>query len=764
MKYSRLSQIVFLVLILGFFYISLALFRAPKPPLVTLQNEEFSISNAFHHVQNIAQKPHSMATKEHARVRSYIINELLKIGLDTLTQSTTAFYDFRGGVSAGYVHNVFGILKGKGKGKSVLVTAHYDSQPHTLGAADDGAAIAAMLEAARALKNAEPLEQDVIFLFSDGEESGLFGAKAFAEQHPLAKKVGIVLNLEARGSSGPSYMFEVSNENGWIMKEFRKGVKHKVTSSLAYEVYKTMSNNSDFTIYKDYGYSGFNAAFIEDFVNYHNITDNPENLSKRSLYHHGSYIMDICKHFGNINLENTKAPDLVYFNLAGFSFISYPQSLNIYLIGFLFVLFVIAFYLGIKKQKIRFWKSLISFLIVLISIGISLGVVWLSQKGIRSTYPWYENFYEANFYNVGWYFLFFGSVCITIVSFFWSLLYKKLDLIHLMLASLLITFILLIGLQIYMPTGIYVMLIPLISLLFFFIAKLKFELDKIQWSYLILLAILVLPVFTLYLPLVKILFITFGLGMAIAGSAVWVLFLWLMVPIADIIMSLKRWVLPIAGIWFAFLFLLIAHFKSDYTEKRPLQSNVNYCQNANTGESFWVSNKSYIDSWNKQFFKDARIEAISEIYPSSKRLRLKANAPKLEIVHPELTILRDTVINELRNLSMNIKSLRGAENAQFFIQKAAEIKEIKINERILNDPKFFEKTRNPFYLFNYYGLYEEGVNLELKCSAQDHFTIVMIEKKLGLPQLEGFKPMPGNIVPDTDYFSNLTVLSKTWNF
>jgi len=54
---------------------------------------------------------------------------------------------------------------------------------------------------------------DVIVLFTDGEESDLLGAAAFVREHPWAKDAAMVLNFEARGTSGRSLMFETGPSN-----------------------------------------------------------------------------------------------------------------------------------------------------------------------------------------------------------------------------------------------------------------------------------------------------------------------------------------------------------------------------------------------------------------------------------------------------------------------------------------------------------------------------------------------------------------------
>jgi len=88
----------------------------------------------------------------------------------------------------------------------VLITAHYDSVPVGPGAGDDGVSVAAMLETMRALKAGKPLKNDVVFLFTDGEELGWLGAKAFAQQDPEMDRVGVAFAFEGWPKSGPTEM------------------------------------------------------------------------------------------------------------------------------------------------------------------------------------------------------------------------------------------------------------------------------------------------------------------------------------------------------------------------------------------------------------------------------------------------------------------------------------------------------------------------------------------------------------------------------
>ena len=55
-----------------------------------------------------------------------------------------------------------------------MLAGHFDSVPPGPGASDDGAAVAAILEIARMLRDQPPSRNDVILLFTDGEELGMY--------------------------------------------------------------------------------------------------------------------------------------------------------------------------------------------------------------------------------------------------------------------------------------------------------------------------------------------------------------------------------------------------------------------------------------------------------------------------------------------------------------------------------------------------------------------------------------------------------------
>ncbi len=761
MKNKQLLNLIIVASIIFIFYLSLHFFRGPKPISEDSQPTNFSAHRALKQVEIIANKPHSMGTEAHIQVRNYVQDQLEKMGLLTSIQHTTVIDD-RQDLRAASVYNVIGVLKGSNNSKAIIIVSHYDSTPHTLAAADDGAGVGSMLEAIRAIKELGSLKNDIVFLFTDGEESGLFGAKAFVREHELAEEVGLLLNLEARGSSGPAFTYEVSPQNGWIMREYFKAVSHPIASSFAYEVYKLMPNSTDFMVFKDAGLSGYNTAFLEDFVNYHSMTDSPENLDLRSLQHIGSYIMGVVAHFGNMEINDPKTSDLLYFNIIGDIIIYYPQSFSIVLLVLVGILFVLAFILELKRKYISTWKVLLSILIFAVTMAIASGAIWLLNNKIIANYPHYSIYYSTNYYNIMYYVVSYSAISLAIFSFFYALLYKKVGIRNLIFGVIIVNLFAMIALYIYIPTAVYTSLIPLFCILIAFIICRYFG---ITWkskptAFSIIHLIAVIPVITFYAPIVKILFITFGLGFPFAGLGAWIILLgFLLIPMR-LIFNMNRWALSILTLIIGVTALVAADRNSDYDAERPLQSSIMYVYNHDTDSALWVSNVLETDEWNQQFFDNSSRGALTEIYPYAKRIRLKNEAPILEFQKPIVTVLSDSVFDTRRKLKFRLQSAIQAENFQLYIHQN-DISSFHINDKLVTDSLFYHQPWKDYHIMNYFGWYQEGVEFTIECNSSTPIELLIFEKKIGLPEQLTFDPMPDYIIPHVGYESFMSqILSR----
>jgi acetylornithine deacetylase/succinyl-diaminopimelate desuccinylase-like protein len=215
-----------LVLTAGAILLDLPPSRTPS----SVPEQEFSAGRAVVYISDFAQKPHPIGTPEHDRVRDNLLAQIASLFITPEVQRATGVTELY--QAAGRIENILVRLRGvSGSSDAVMLAAHYDSVSAGPGAADDGCGVATLLETLRNLSASAPLRNDVILLFPDSEEDGMLGASAFAKEHPWAKDVRVVINFEARGTSGDSQLFETSSGNGQLIQILAQAVSHPVRGS-----------------------------------------------------------------------------------------------------------------------------------------------------------------------------------------------------------------------------------------------------------------------------------------------------------------------------------------------------------------------------------------------------------------------------------------------------------------------------------------------------------------------------------------------------
>ncbi|MBB6671923.1 M20/M25/M40 family metallo-hydrolase [Cohnella nanjingensis] len=396
-----LKRIGILALLLGAMLVGLLQIRAPHPDGPDAPPNEFSAARAMEKLSIIAKEPHPVGSAAHDRVRAELLAELEDLGLKPEVQRAEAQRVVVEQPKAKrpedpsngdpglpvVVENIVARIPGLDNSKALMIAAHYDSVPGGPGAADDGASIAAMLETVRAIQASGPLQNDLLLLMTDGEELGLLGAEAFMREHPWAKDVGLVLNFEARGNKGPSFLFETSERNGWLIREFMKAAKQPLAYSLIYNFYKLMPNDTDLTVFREGGLPGLNFAFGVGLDAYHTALDTPDNLDRSSLQHQGDYMLSLARHFGQLDLSDVEQEDRIYFNAFGWSMISYPESWALGFTVLIVLLFAVTVWHGTYRHRLSLKGMAGGFLVSLLHMAAVLGVVAFAWMILRASVP-----------------------------------------------------------------------------------------------------------------------------------------------------------------------------------------------------------------------------------------------------------------------------------------------------------------------------------------------------------------------------------------
>lgn len=506
------------IVIIGAILIGITQVKAPNPVASSAPPEVFSAERAMEKLQVIAKEPHPLLSSAHDRVRDYLMDELRALGLEPEIQKEYAVSDYSA-LFKGMIENIVVKIPGTDSSKAVMIAAHYDSVRTGPGAGDDGAAIAAMLETVRALQASGPLKNDLILLMTDGEEYGLLGAKAFVEKHPWVKDVGLVLNFEARGNRGPSFMFETSGQNGWLVQEYVKADPYPVAYSLIYNVYKIMPNDTDMTMFLKGGLTGLNFAFGEGVNAYHSPIDTPENLDQSSLQHHGEHMLSLTKHFGNLDLNapQVEQPDRIYFNVLGWKMISYPQSWNYGLLVIAALVFLATLWHGFARKRLSLLGMTGGFLVTMVNVGVIFGVIkllWALLGSIlaEDTYVLVLTDPKVSLY------VFVGTVVCTVLLQWgmmrWGTFKIRVD--NVWAGVLLLWFLLSIALVVWLPGGSYMFIWPLLFSMAGFnlvlaVAPRMLDLGHLQGMVSVLAAV---PGIVLFTPIVYLIYILMTMQMA----------------------------------------------------------------------------------------------------------------------------------------------------------------------------------------------------------------------------------------------------------
>ena len=286
------------------------------------------------------ERPHPVDSAANDAVRERLIGELRALGLNPRVTDDFACNGFARypAVACARVRNVVATI-GPAEGRHLLLAAHYDSTFAGPGAADAGIAVATLMEVAALLRGRE-LGRPVTFLFNEGEEMGLLGARAFLERDPVAPRVDALLNFEARGVTGPATMFETSRPNAPAIARFARSVDRPVANSLTTDLYRLIPNSTDVAVFDARDWTILNFAIIGNETRYHSAGDDLAALDRPSVQHMGEQGLALTLDFANRPPPDARGERL-YTDLLGRQLVTLPMLFGLILLGVLLLFFLV---------------------------------------------------------------------------------------------------------------------------------------------------------------------------------------------------------------------------------------------------------------------------------------------------------------------------------------------------------------------------------------------------------------------------------------
>jgi hypothetical protein len=727
--------------------------------------DEFASGRAMGHLKVIARKPHPIGSEDHATVREYILRQLTSLGLNPEVQRSLVLNRQRGGpyVSAS-VQNIIGKMAGANSRQAIMLACHYDSTPTSPGASDDGASVAALLEVIRALKVGAPLKNDVLFLFTDGEEIGMLGAKAFMNEHPYAKDVALALNFEARGVGGPSIMFETSEGNEWLIREFADAVQRPVANSLTFDLYKLLPNSTDFSIFKNGGLRGLNFAYINGLSFYHTARDSYENIDERSLQHQGSLALALVRRAGQVGDWPARTGNAVYFDLFSSTLVSYSGKLVRPLMALGLILFVGLVALGLRMKRLTVRGlafGAAGWLLNVIGVLVIMILIWLAIQNVSSNPT--SNQIRSHLYAIGFLCL---TITLTAALFIW--LRRKTQIENLMVGALLWWVGLMVLLCLRVPGGSYLVTWPLLLMLPALGAIFISRVELTSAKSLILLTCPALSGVILIVPLINLMIAGFGLDIVWISMALVVLLLTLHYAHLNALMSIRlRPVILISGL-LGLGFISAVLLSTETSRKHPKRDYLLYALNADTGKAIWGSIDNRPDEWTSQFFGSS-VENISrsEFFPWGKGAFLRSQAPALSLAPPSAAMLDDRRDRELRVIRVKVASPRRAQAMTIYWKQELELQDLAVNGKRVEGVAF-DPAGNPAIqrMLLCVGLPEEGIELSLEVKSFGQVELQIEDWSYGLPETltRLYKERPDYLIASPFPYNDCTIVRKSVSF
>jgi hypothetical protein len=683
-------------------------------------------------VEAISKQPHYVGSENHEMVANYLIKELNKLGLETSVQEGYTLTDWGNLVKS---KNILARIKGTSNSKALLLLSHYDSAPHSYshGASDAGSGVATILESVRAfLHTKKQHKNDIIILFSDAEEIGLNGAALFVTQHKWAKEVGLVLNFEARGSSGPSYMLMETNKgNAGLVKEFTAAkVTYPVSNSLMYSIYKMLPNDTDLTVFREQrNIQGYNFAFIDNHFNYHTAQDDINHLNKNTLAHQGTYLIPLLNYFSNADLNTPQSgEDYVYFTIP-YAFISYPFSWVLPMWIIAIVLFVFLLFIGKAKRILSFTeigKGFIPFLGSLIVTGL---ITFFGWKGLLKVYPQYNDLINGFTYNGHAYIAAFVLLALAIsFAFYNHFLSKKATINH--YAAPLFIWIIINGILAFSLRGAGFLIIPVYFGLFLFASFII-----TQKSHKILNIVFSIPALIIIAPFIQMFPIGLGLKVLFGSAILTVLTFGLLLPIFGKFSKKGIWSLLFLAA--AIGFFAKAHYESGYEFGKAKSNSLLYIYDADTNKANWVTYDTNLDSWTKEYLgenpKDAAPSNETPLFSKyNSGFTYSSDAPIKILKKPSIEFLEDRIVGNRRYLKIIISPNRKVNRYDIYANEKMALYNFKANGVRSLDQKGSRYERNGKKILSYYVVDNAPLEIQFSISVSSILDMELIESSFDL--------------------------------
>ncbi|MEV4464337.1 M28 family peptidase [Micromonospora echinofusca] len=748
--------------------------RTPEPRPADAPPGEFSATRAYEHVEVVAARTHVAGSPANDQVRAHVEGVLRGLGLETEVQDTVApeagqLSGAAGGATLARVRNVVARLPGTDPTGKVFLVSHYDSVQSGPGGNDDAAGTSTILEVARALAAGPRPRNDIVFVLTDAEEACLCGAAAFASNHPLAADGGVVLNLEARGSTGPVIMFETSRDNAALVDAFGRAAPHPVGTSFAVEIYRALPNDTDFTAFLDEDFVGLNSAYIDGGAIYHTPLDTPAAMDRASLQHHGDNALGLAREFGRVDLTALDAGhDATYFPVPG-GLVRYPGWLVLPLALLALAAVIALGWLALRRGRTTGGRLAAGFglaLLPLVLAPLGAQLLWAAITALR---PGYAELLDP--YRPTWYRLAVVALAAAVLFTWYALTRRRVGPAALAVGGLGWLAVLGVLLAVLVPGGAYLVTLPALAGALAGVVSLSVRIDG-PWPVVAATLAAAVAVVVL-LPTVVLLFPALGMAMGGVAALVAVLLGLAALPVVDLLHpqaggqramaalrarrlgALPAGATALAAVVLAGVGLAVDRFDAAH----PAPTHLMYALDAGTGQARWLSHEEDPQPWT-----DGYVDGVTEVadFPGLGDAELRAGpAQAANLPAPKLEVLADTTVGAERTLRLRLVPQRQVRLTTLHVDAAtATVLRAEVAGRAV--PVEAREGRWGFGLV-FHAPPPEGIEVTLTVTPKaGQVALRAMDASDGLDALPGFRPRPPGVGIVGSHSSEMLAVARTY--
>ncbi|GIJ21623.1 M28 family peptidase [Micromonospora lutea] len=749
--------------------------RPPAPRPAAAPTDEFSAGRAYPHVTQVAGRPHVAGSPANDEVRAYLESVLRELGLETQVQDTVAeeagqLSGAAGGATLARVRNVVARLPGTDPTGTVFLVAHYDAVQTGPGGNDDAAGVATILEVARALTDGPAPRNDVVFVLTDAEEACLCGASAFASEHPLAAGQGVVLNLEARGRTGPVIMFETSPENAGLIEVFGRAAPHPVGTSFAVEVYRALPNDTDFTAFLDEGFLGLNSAYLDGGATYHTPLDTPASMDRASLQHHGDNSLGLAREFGRIDLGDLRAGhDATYFPVPG-GLARYPGWLVLPLALLALSGVVVLGWLARRRNRVTNGRLAAGFglaLVPLVVAPVGAQLLWAAILALRP-----GNAELLDPYRPTWYRLAVLALAAAVLFAWYALTRRRVGPAALAIGGLGWLALLGLLLAILAPGGAYLATLPALAGALGGLVALTTRRDGPIAVIAVTGAAAVAVI--LLLPTVVLLFPALGMAMGGVAALFAVLLGLAALPVIDLLhpeaggqrgmvalRARRLGALPAGAAALATMVLAGVGVAVDrFDAAHPAPTHLMYALDAGTGQARWLSRETEPQPWTDDYV-DGPTQVADEFPGIGGNELLGGPAQSAGLPAPRLDMLTDTTAAGLRTVSLRLTPQRPVRLVTLHVDTStATVRSAQVAGRTV--PVEERDGRWGFGIV-FHAPPPEGIEITLTVEpTAPQLALRAMDASDGLDAVPGFRPRPPGVGVAGSHSSEMLAVARTY--